>query len=101
MQHHIMHITIQIGLWVNLGNRLGWDYMSFFPEDFGVFVVFLNSWVSRALSDCIDSSFLVTAFADLPFGPCSIPADEALPQIADVTLLIMRVISSMLGICIM
>lgn len=36
-----------------------------------------------------------------PFGPSWTAAEDALPQIAEVTLPIIRVISSMLGICIM
>lgn len=75
--------------------------MSFFPEDFGVSVVFLNGGDSRVLPGCVDSAFLDTGLVDFPFGACSIAADKALPQTTDVTLLIMRVISSRLGIGIM
>ena len=45
--------------------------------------------------------FLHNALVNFPFWPCSITADQALPQTADVTLFILQVISSMVGIYIM
>ena len=70
-QNHIQHITIELHSLKKIGNHLGGDYVSFFPEDFGVLAGFLNCAESRALAGCVDSAFLLIALVDFPFVPCS------------------------------
>lgn len=94
-------MTTEIGVLCNSSNHLGGIHETCLPKDFLLLVLFLNCKVLRALPFCLESVFLEPGSDVFLCGPCSMVVLIALPQTAEVTLPIIRVISSMLGIYIM
>lgn len=79
--------------------HLVWRYEDFLLDTFVVSMRFLSCEVSRTLAACVESPFLHLELVVLPSCLCSEAIEVALPRTAEVTLPIMRVISSMLGTC--
>lgn len=98
-RYHIINTIIELGLMCRMGIHLGWVYKTFLPKTFVVSTLLLNLSVFRIFPTSWDSPFLLDELVDFPLGPSLMPIDDALSQTTEVTSPIIRVISSMLGIC--